>query len=117
MEYLKIDNIDFSMYVNELNITKNTNYNAQTNAAGDTVIDYINAKRQLEIGIIPLDNETMKNLLNVIDRFSVSVSFLNPYTGTIDTMQCIIPENEIEYFTIQANNISFNGFSITCIEL
>ena len=44
MTYFKINNVDYSMYVNSLEITINTNYNAQTNAAGNTVVDYINQK-------------------------------------------------------------------------
>mgnify|MGYP003291495799 CR=1 FL=1 len=43
MAYLKIDNTDFSMYVSGLKVGKKSNYNAQTNAAGDTVIDFINS--------------------------------------------------------------------------
>jgi hypothetical protein len=57
MAYFKIGEIDFSPYVNSLKINKSANYNAQTNAAGNTVVDYINSKRTIEVGIIPVDNE------------------------------------------------------------
>ncbi|WP_299043897.1 hypothetical protein [uncultured Campylobacter sp.] len=45
MTYFKIGDVDFSMYVNELKVKKQHNYIAQTNAAGDSVVDYINSKR------------------------------------------------------------------------
>ena len=117
MSYLKINGFDFSTYVNELTVDKTHNYSAQTNAAGDTVIDYINAKREIEVGIIPLDADAMQAVLNVIDAFNVTVSFLNPLTGELETANCIIPDSGVEYYTIQANKTSFKGFSFTCIEL
>lgn len=62
MTYFKINDIDYSMYVNELKVSKEANYNAQTNAHGDTVVDFINSKREIEVGIIPLDAEAMLSL-------------------------------------------------------
>ena len=59
MAYFKINDIDFSDYVNELKINKSANYNVQTNAAGDSVVDYINKKRTIEVGIIPLYSDDM----------------------------------------------------------
>ena len=118
MAYFKINNVDYSMYVNSLEITTNTNYNAQTNAAGNTVVDYINQKRQIKVGIIPLDNVVMASLKNVIDEFNVSISFLNPNTKTLEeNIDVIIPSNEIKYYTIQVNKVSFDGFTLTFTEL
>ena len=39
MSYFKIGDNDYSMYVNELKVTTDVNYNAQVNAVGDTVVD------------------------------------------------------------------------------
>ena len=39
MAYFKINDIDFSDYVSELKVNKSANYNVQTNAAGDSVVD------------------------------------------------------------------------------
>ena len=66
MSYFKINNVDYSMYVNELKVSKDVNYNAQTNAAGDTVVDYVNKKRTIEVGIIPLCCEDMISLQQAI---------------------------------------------------
>ncbi len=118
MAYFKIGENDYSMYVNELRVRKEANYNAQTNAAGNTVVDYINAKREIEVGIIPLNDTVMAQLLNDIDAFNVSISFRNPRTNALEEgVNCIIPEDEIEYYTIQANKVMYQALSLTFTEL
>lgn len=118
MAYFKINNVDYSMYVNELNIKKAHNYNAQTNAAGDTVVDYINSKRKIEVGIIALDSSVMPQILEAVDGFNVSISFRNPKTNALEeNVNCIIPDNEVEYYTIQADKVMYNGFNLTFTEL
>ena len=118
MSYLKINNIDFSKYVNELSIDTDNNYTAQTNAAGDTVVDLINKKRTIEVGIIPLNAVAMKELLEVIDAFNVSISFLNPLTNTLEEgVDCILPSTGVEYITIQANKVLFKEFKLKFKEL
>jgi hypothetical protein len=118
MAYFKIDNVDFSMYVNQLKVNKKSVYNAQTNAAGNTVVDYINAKREIEVGIIPLNDTAMQQLQTAIDAFNVSISFRNPKTNALEEgVNCIIPENGIEYYTIQADKVMYNAFTLKFIEL
>lgn len=118
MAYFKINDIDFSKYVNSLKINKANVYNAQTNAAGDTVVDYINSKRTIEVGIIPLDAEAMAELQLAIDNFNVSISFRNPKTNVLEEgVNCIIPANGVEYYTIQANKVMYNTFTLTFTEL
>ena len=118
MTYFKINNVDYSMYVNSLEITTNTNYNAQTNAAGNTVVDYINQKRQIKVGIIPLDNVVMASLKNAIDNFNVSISFLNPNTKALEeNIDVIIPSNAVKYYTIQMDKVSFEGLTLTFTDL
>ena len=118
MSYFKINGADFSMYVNQLNVTTNTNYNAQTNAAGNTVVDYINQKRTIEVGIIPLTDVAMQELQNAIKSFNVSISFRDPVTNQLEeNVNCIIPSNGVEYYTIQANKVMYNAFSLEFIEL
>lgn len=118
MAYFKINGTDFSMCVNQLNISKTANYTAQTNAAGDTVVDFINAKRTIEVGIIPLNPTDMKKLQTEIEKFGVSLSFLNPKTNAIEeNVKCIIPENAVSYYTIQAGKILFNAFTLKFTEL
>lgn len=118
MSYFKIGNNDYSAYVNSLNVSSETNYNAQTNAAGDTVVDYINKKRTITVGIIPLDDTVMARLQTDIDAFNVKISFRNPKTNLLETsVDCIIPDNEVEYYTIQANKVMYNALTLTFEEL
>lgn len=118
MAYFKIGDTDYSMYVNQLNVNKEANYNAQTNAAGNTVVDYINHKRTIEVGIIPLDNAAMVALQAAIDAFNVSISFRNPMTGALEEgVNCIIPSSNVEYYTIQAGKVMYNAFMLEFIEL
>lgn len=118
MAYFKINNVDFSKYVNKLEISKTANYNAQTNAAGNTVVDYINSKRTIQVGIIPLDSVAMGELLAAIDAFNVNISFRNPKTNALEeNINCIIPSEAVNYYTIQQDKVLFNAFSLEFIEL
>ena len=117
MAYFKIGKTDFSNIVNELNINNTSNYNSQTNAAGDTVVEYINTKRIIEVGIIPLDDTDMANLQTAINDFKVMISFRNPRTNQLETIFCIIPESGVEYYTIQANKVMYKAFKLKFIEL
>ena len=118
MAYFKINGVDYSMYVNELKVDTQNNYNAQTNAAGDTVVDYINKKRSIEVGIIPLNDTVMANLQTAIDAFNVSISFRNPKTNALEeNVNCIIPSNGIEYYTIQSDKVMYKEFELKFIEL
>ena len=116
MAYFKIGKTDFSNIVNELKIDNTSNYNSQTNAAGDTVVDYINTKRIIEVGIIPLDDTDMAKLQTAIKDFDVMISFRNPGTNQLETIFCIIPESGIEYYTIQANKVMYKAFKLKFIE-
>ena len=118
MAYFKIGDVDFSAYVNALKITNSNNYTALTNANGDTVVDYINSKRTFEVGIIPLDDTAMAVLQNAIDDFNVSISFRNPKTNILETdVDCIIPTETVEYYTIQVGKVMYKAFVRQFIEL
>ena len=118
MTYFKIGANDYSMYVSALKIKESANYNAQTNAAGNTVVDYINKKRIIEVGVIPLNDSVMSNLKKDIAAFNVSLSFLNPETKQLETnVNCIIPDNEVEYYTIQVDRVMYKAFNLSFEEL
>lgn len=117
MSYFMINDVDYSMYVNELSIETDNIYNSQTNAAGDTVVDLINKKRSIDVGIIPLTADKMATLQAAIDGFNVSISFRNPLTQELETINCIIPSNGVEYYTIQVNKVSFREFKLKFQEL
>ena len=118
MSYFKINDIDFSHCINSLKVSDNKNYNSQTNAAGDTVVDYINRKRVIEVGIIPLDSEDMSSLLEAIDTLNVFISFRNPKTNQLEEgVSCIIPSSQVDYYTIQNNKVMYKQFNLTFTEL
>ena len=118
VSYFFIGNVDYSRYVSQLKISEAANYNSQTNAAGDTVVDYINHKRVVEVEIIPLDDEAMINLQDDIAKFNVSISFIDHKRGSmVEDMNCILPENEIEYYTIRSDKKMFKAFTLKFIEL
>ena len=118
MEYFKINNVDYSMCVSGLKITKGANYNAQTNAGGNTVVDLVNQKREIEVKIIPLDASKMMSLLMAIDAFNVSLSFRNPLTNDLEeNVNVIIPSNDVENYTIQSNKVFFKEITLKFTEL
>lgn len=118
MEYLKIDGDDFSRLVNSIKVNTQAKYNAQTNAHGDTVVDLINTKKTVEVGFIPMFEADMERLLSsTIGTFVVDLEFYDAELTGLNTIHCIIPESNIEYYTIRDNNVMLNGCSMTFIEL
>lgn len=118
MTYFKINDIDFSHCVNELIVKNATVYRAQTNAAGNTVVDRAKTKRIIEVGIIPLEDADRVTLMNEVNGFQVSLSFMNPNTGILEeNVVCIIPESEIEYYTIRADKVMTRAYKLEFTEL
>lgn len=117
MAYFKIGDVDFSPYTSGLVVNKAANYSAQTNAAGNTVVDLINSKVSLDVTIIPLKNEVMNQLKAEIDKFAVNVTYLNPATNELTTIAAIIPDNSIEYYTIRPDWSMFKPITLTFTEL
>lgn len=117
LAYLMINGNDYSSICSELNVKREVNYNSQINAAGNTVVEYINAKRIVEVEIIPLDAAAMLSLLAEIEQFNVSLSFRNPRTNDLETINAIVPSNENKYYTIQVNRVLYEAMTIEFIEL
>lgn len=118
MAYFKINNTDYSSIVSGLKVSRSANYNAQTNAAGDMVVDYINHKREIEVELIPLTSSQMSSLQAQIEDLSVTIAFRNPKTAVLETgVACIIPSNDVEYYTIQTNKVLFEAVKLKFIEL
>lgn len=117
MAYFMINDVDFSNYVNELSITESANYNAQTNARGNTTVDYINSKRTIDVGIIPLNDTVMKQLQTALSEFSMTIKVRSPKTNELEAINCILPKNGVQYYTIQVNKVLYQAFSITFSEL
>lgn len=117
MSYIKINENDYSAYCNALNIKSKVAYSAQTNAAGNSVVDYINTKHEIEVGIIPVNDAVMIHLQLDLAKFGVDLTYRNPATNELTTIKCIIPDNGIEYYTIQAGKVLYNAVKLKFIEL
>lgn len=118
MAYFKINNNDYSMYVSDLIITKKPIYKSATNAAGNTVVKYITTKRTFTVRIIPLDSASMAGLQADLNLFQVNISYRDPETNAlVENVKCIIPINEVEYYTIQADKVMYKALLITIQEL
>lgn len=118
MAYLKIGSNDYSPFVRELKVKKAAKYNSQTNAAGNTVVDYINHKREITVGFIFVGDEIMQQLQNDVAALRVSLSFRNPQTGALEeNVTCIAPTIEANYYTIQASRVLFKEMTLTFTEL
>lgn len=116
--FFKINNNDYSMYVNKLIVGTEHFYDMRTSANGADRITHRYKRRTLEIGIIPLDDTAMTNLLADVDKFRVSISFRDPQTNTlVENMTCIIPTSLIEYYTIQVGNVKYKAFSLQIKEV
>ena len=68
--------------------------------------------------LLLLNDADMAALENAIAPFNVSISYRDPQTNKlIENMNCIIPEDEVEYYTIQANKVMYKAFSLSFQEL
>lgn len=117
MAYFKINNHDYSMYVNKLIVDNKHKYTARENAAGNLMVKYITKKRNVQVGVIPLDATALSNLMADLNEFEVEVTFLNPETNALETINCIIPVNSVEYYTIRADKTMTKAFNFICEEL
>lgn len=118
MAYFKIGDLDCSQYVKELKVKKSTNYNAQTNAAGNTVVDYINTKRQIEVTIVTIDEKDAQRILGSCAAFNVSISYRDPVNrALVLDVNCIIPDTDVDYYTIQTGRALLNEFKLKFTEL
>lgn len=121
MAYFKINDTDYSMYVNKLLIDVKHKYTARENASGNLMVKYITKKRNVQVGIIPLDANALQSLTAELAEgganFTKRVTFLNPETNSLETINCIIPIHSIEYYTIRADKTMTKAFSFTCEEL
>lgn len=113
MAYLKINGHDYSMYVNKLLVDTKHKYTARENASGNLLVKYITKKHNISVGIIPLDASVLSTLMSDINRFEVTVQYLDPETNSLRSAACIIPINSIEYYTIQAGNTMTKAFNLT----
>ena len=118
MSYLKIENQDFSHIVNSLKIGYETlvSDNSGRNANGDSVIDVVNKKIKVYVGLRHTTKAEMKEFLSIVRDFVVNVTFLDPETDTLKTITAYTGTPEPEYYTISDKTI-YKPMTLNFIEL
>lgn len=119
MAYLKINDIDYSQYVNKLSITTKQKLTQRENASGNMLIKYMTQKHQIQVGLKPLDAGAATAILQHIDgarSINVKVQFLDPVKNTLSTAICYVPVNTVEYQQINSNGTLLKAISFTCEE-
>lgn len=119
MNYFKIGSQDFSSLVSGMKVGYETlvSDNSGRNAAGDTVIDVVNEKKKVYIQFRHMTGDEMNSLLNAVQSYVVSVSFLDPRTNTLTTIKAYTGTPEPEYYTIQPGHTIYKPMSLNFIEL
>lgn len=119
MAYFKINGTDYSRYVNKLLIDTKHKYTARENASGNLMVKYITKKHNIQVGIVPLDAAALRSLESELSggSFEKNITYLDPETNSLKTINCIIPIHSIEYYTIQADKVMTKAFTFTCEEL
>lgn len=119
MDYLMINGEDFSNLVSGLKVGHETlvSDSSGRNAAGDTVIDIINKKYKIYVTLRHTTDDEMKNFLEAIEDYVVNITFLNPKTNTLETVNAYTGTPEPEYYTIQSNTVIYKPMDLNFIEL
>ena len=117
--YFKIGNNDFSNYVSGLKVGFEVLVSSDSgrNANGDTVIDVINRKRKVYVNFRYMTDLEMNSLLAAIEDYVVSVSFLDPKTKKLSTIQAYIGTPEPELYTVQSDRVIYKPMNLNFVEL
>lgn len=118
MAYLKINNVDYSSLVSGLKVGYETlvSDSSGRNAAGNTVIDVINRKVKIYVTLRHTTQEEMRSFLAAIKDYVVNVTYLNPETKALSTVNAYTGTPEPEYYTISDKTI-YKPMSLNFIEL
>lgn len=119
-QYLKINDTDFSDLVSGLKVGFETLVSDKSgrNAAGDMVIDMksINPKVKVYVTLRHTFKDEMESFLAAIENYVIPVTFLNPKTNALTTIEAYTGTPEPEYYTI-SNNTIYKPMSLNFIEL
>ena len=118
MAYFKINGNDYSLYCHSLKVSNKATFKSATNAAGNTVVKYVITKRTFTVGIIPLNDDVMAALQTDLQKFKVSVSYRDGKTNAlVENVECIIPNDDYEYYCINQNGVMYKAMTLVFQEL
>lgn len=118
MAYFKIGNTDFSDMVSSLKTGYETlvSDDSGRNAAGDTVIDIINKKIKVYVGLRHTTAAEMQSFLSAIEDYVVNITYLDSKTQQPKTIKVYTGTPEPEFYTISSKTI-YKPMDINFIEL
>lgn len=118
MAFLKINGNDYSKYINTFSISTEHVYRGGTLSNGKDWAVYKRTKHTFTVGIIPLESSVMAQLQADISGFNCTVSYRDPKTEKlVENAECIIPINDVEYYTIRADKVSYKAVLLVIKEL
>lgn len=119
MSYLKINNTDVSSLVSGLKVGYETlvSDTSGRNANGDTVLEVIATKAKVYVTFRPMLDDDMSTLLSAIQDYVVNVSYRDPKTNILKTINCYTGTPEPEYYFILENRVLYKEMSLNFIEL
>lgn len=117
--YLKINDVDFSSLVSSLKVGKETLVSDESgrNANGNMVIDIVNKKRKVYVGLRYTTADEMASFLSATENYVVNLTFLDPHTKQMTKIRAYIGTPEPEYFTIQDNRVLCKPMNLNFIEV
>ena len=119
MSYLKINNTDVSDLVKSLKVGYETlvSDNSGRNANGDTVIDVIKKKVNLQTVFRAMDDTEMARLLGTIEDYVVNITYRDSKTNSNKTITCYTGTPEPDYLFIHDNRVLYKEMSLNFIQL
>lgn len=116
---LTINGTDVSQLVATMKVGKETLVSDASgrNAIGDSFIDIVNRKYKVYVGFRYMTAAEMQQLLTLIQDYVITVGFLSPYTGSMETITAYTGTPEPDYYTVQEGHILVKPMELNFIEL
>lgn len=119
MTNFKINGTDYSHLVASLKIGYETLVSDESgrNARGNMVIDIVSRKRKVYCTFRPMNQEEMEGLMAAISPYVVNVSYSDPETDALVTINTYTGTPEPEYYWTHDNYKLFKPLQLNFIEL
>lgn len=90
--------------------------NSGRTKSGKWTGDLVAWKWRLDVTFAPVSATTMKTLLTAVARSTVSVTFVNPFTDTLQTISCYPGQIKPTPYNYKANGVEYTGLSLALVE-
>ena len=118
-QYFIANNQDLSAFVSGIKVVRRHKYYSQESANGNLFIDDVkNPKRTIEVSFISVENKDLQKIASQLNKLNVQIQFLDPNTQKLESATCIVPQTEIELYTVYgAENARYKAFNVQFIEI